>query len=394
VKLLRIALGLVAAVALALAAALFATAAKPLSADTQSGRRLANGPFAVERAEFEWVDASRPTAANGDSPGAPERHLAVALWYPVAAPGRHPLLVYSHGFMSSRYGGRYLAEHLASHGYVVVAADFPLSHLGTPGGPNAGDVVNQPGDVSFLIDRTLALPTGERPFPGEIDTQRIGAFGLSLGGLTTSLVAFHPTLRDPRIRAALSIAGPGAMFDARFYQHADLPFLMIGGTADAMIDYELNAAPLPARIRRGALVTLERANHAGFDEMADGVMRLVGNMDGLGCRALLANLDRDGGKRSPFPNLGTPEMGIAEFDGKAGLPCQKHFDDVMRVGLQHQLTTLVVRAFFDSQFADDADERASAAEFLARTLPAERPEVHYEAAGAGDSARTASIAPH
>ena len=381
---LKTALGISAVAAVALAAALYRTAPQPFPADTQSGRRLASGPFAVERAELEWVDTARPTAANGDYAGAPERRFAVALWHPVAASGRHPLLVYSHGFMSSRYGGRYLAEHLASYGYVVVAADFPLSHYGAPGGPNAGDVLNQPGDVSFLIDRTLALPARERPFAGEIDPERIGAFGLSLGGLTTSLVAFHPQLRDPRVRAALSIAGPGAMFTAHFYEQAELPFLMIAGTADAMIDYELNAAPLPGLIRRGGLVTIQRATHAGFDDVAAGFQRLLGNLDSFGCRILLATLDLDAGKRL-FAGLGTPEIGVID-PGDEALPCRKHFDDAMQAGLQHQLTTLVVRAFFDSQFADDPDERAAADAFLTRVLPGERPDVVYEAAAAHGSA--------
>src|SRR6185503_19480746 len=141
VKFLKVASGMFAAAAAALGVALFATAPGALPAETLSGRRLAVGPFAVAQTELEWIDATRPTAANGDYAGAPERRLAVALWHPIAAPGRHPLLVYSHGFMSSRYGGRYLAEHLASYGYVVVAADFPLSHFGAPGGPYVGDVV-------------------------------------------------------------------------------------------------------------------------------------------------------------------------------------------------------------------------------------------------------------
>jgi predicted dienelactone hydrolase len=281
--------------------------------------------------------------------------------------------------MSNRYGGRYLAEHLASYGYVVVAADFPLSHFGAPGGPFAGDVVNQPSDVSFLIDRTLALAPSDRGFPGEIDRERIGAFGLSLGGLTTSLVAFHPQLRDPRVRAALSIAGPGVMFTAHFYESADLPFLMIGGTSDAMIDYTLNAATLPGRIRRGGLVTIQRASHAGFDDTAGGVMRLVGNLDSIGCRALLANLHLDQTKKL-FALLGTAEIGVVD-PGDDFTPCRKHFDDAMPAGLQHQLTTLVVRAFFDGQFADDADERAAADAFMTRVLPGERPEVGYVAAG-------------
>ena len=378
-KFLKIAAGIVVVVGLAVFAALVATAARPLPADTQSGRRLAPGPFAVQSVELEWVDTARPTAPNGDCAGAPERRLPVALWYPVAAPGSHPLLVYSHGFMSNRYGGRYLAEHMASYGYVVVAADYPLSHFGAPGGPFAGDVVNQPGDVSFLIDRALALAGGERPFEGEIDTARIGTFGLSLGGLTTSLVAFHPQMRDARLRAALSIAGPGVMFTDRFYSTADLPFLMIGGTADAMIDYDLNAATLPERIRHGGLVTIAHATHAGFDEMATSALRLLGNMDGLGCRSLMANLDLDRAK-NPFAGLGTPEIGVVMPDEKQFAPCQKTFDGVMSAGLQHQLTTLVVRAFFEGQFAEDPAERTAADAFLTRVLPGERPEVAYIAA--------------
>jgi dienelactone hydrolase len=380
----KIAFGIAVIAGLFLAVELWRTAPQPFSPDTQSGRRLASGPFAVELAELEWVDASRPTAPNGDFAGAPERRFPVAIWYPVAAPGHHPLLVYSHGFMSTRYGGRYLAEHLASYGYVVVAADFPLSHFGAPGGPNAADVLNQPADVSFLIDRTLALAAGERPFAGEIDANRIGTFGLSLGGLTTSLVAFHPKLRDPRLHAALSIAGPGALFSAQFYESAaDLPFLMIGGTSDAMIDYSENAATLPGRIHRGGLVTIQRATHSGFDDMAGGLMRVFGNLDGLGCRSLLANLHLGDGKHL-FAGLAAPDIGVID-PGDGALPCRKHFDDAIGAGLQHQLTTLAVRAFFDSQFSEDPDERAASEAFLIRVLPSERPEVGYLAAGAASS---------
>ena len=49
-------------------------------------------------------------------------------------------------------GGAYLAEQLASLGYVVVAVDYPLTNGLAPGGPDVKDVVNQLADVSFLID--------------------------------------------------------------------------------------------------------------------------------------------------------------------------------------------------------------------------------------------------
>jgi hypothetical protein len=43
------------------------------------------------------------------------------------------------------------------------------------------------------------------------------------------------------VAAAISIGGVRDVFGTRFFDHADTPFLMIAGTADAIVDYELNA---------------------------------------------------------------------------------------------------------------------------------------------------------
>ena len=256
-----------ALVAAGLAVAWLRTAPEEPAADSESIARLAAGPHVVGLVELEWVDGSRPTAENGVFPGSAERAFAVALWFPEVTDGKHPLVVYSHGFLSTRHGGRYLAEHLASHGYVVLSADYPLSHAQAPGGPNFLDVIHQPGDVSFLIDQVLALDAEERPFEGDIDPERIGVFGLSLGGITSTLVAFHPEWRDPRIAAAISIAGPGDILGPGFFDHAAVPFLMIAGTSDAIIDYELNALPIPDRVLRPRL-------HPGLADAHSGPPRL------------------------------------------------------------------------------------------------------------------------
>jgi dienelactone hydrolase len=352
-----------------------ATQPEGLPQATESHARLAPGPHAIGRQELRWVDASRPTTPNADFAGAPSRELAVALWHPVDAPGPHPLVVYSHGFMSNRHGGAYLAEHLASYGYVVVSTDYPLTHFAAPGGPNVADAVNQPGDVSFMIDTVLALDGEAKPFTGEIDPTRIGVFGLSLGGLTTTLVAFHPELRDPRIAAAISIAGPTMLFSRRYFEFADVPFLMVGGTSDAMIDFESNAANVPGMVPGAGLFAIEGGTHAGFSNMASGPMRLLGNPDGLGCNALLANIDLVAGE-NPFVGIGTPEQGILDAVD-APMPCGKEFDSVMAAGRQHLLTTLAVRAFFESHFARDAGERSAHAEFLRSTAPRELSEVSF-----------------
>ena len=377
-KILKIAIALVGLLAFGLGIAWATTAPAPLPADTVSATRLAPGPFDVERREWTWVDESRPMASNGDFKGAAARTFAVALWAPGDAPGPHPLVVYSHGFMSNRHGGAYLAEHLASYGYVVISVDYPLTHFMAPGGPNPDDVTNQPADVSFLIDRVLALKPDERPYAGEIDRQRIGLFGLSLGGLTTTLATFDPKMRDARVAAAISIAGPSVFFGPRFFDHADVPFLMIAGTSDAMIDYEANARPIPDLIRRGGLVTIDGATHAGFSGMASGLMRVLGNPDSIGCTALMTNLDIETGE-NPFEDLGDEASGYVDASN-ALLPCQKQFSEVMAAGHQHLVATVAVRAFFESHFARDANERQAHAKFLAQTFPSELAEVSYASA--------------
>ena len=42
----------------------------------------------------------------------------------------------------------------------------------------------------------------EDEFYNQIDFKQIAAVGVSLGGMTSTLVAFHKDIRDPRISAA------------------------------------------------------------------------------------------------------------------------------------------------------------------------------------------------
>jgi len=377
-KTLRILAALILLIGLAIGVALTMTSPIPLVAGTVSASRLRPGPYAIDVSERVWVDESRPTDPNGDYEGAPSRSFDVALWAPVDAPGPHPLVIYSHGFMSTRHGGTHLGQHLASHGYVVVSANYPLTHFGAPGGPNANDFVHQPGDVSFLIDQALALRPDERSFRGGIDRERIAVMGVSLGGLTSTLVAYHPRYADPRIRAAISIAGPGVLFDENYFEFADIPFLMIGGTHDAMIQFDENAAGIPDKIATGGLVAIKGGSHAGFSYLTSGPLRIIGNPDEIGCATLMENLDIEEGT-NPFPGLGGPYEGIIDSAGSA-LPCEIRFADAMRAGRQQWFTMLAAHAFLESHFATDPTTRESHAQFLAETLPRENKEVEYVAA--------------
>jgi predicted dienelactone hydrolase len=335
---------------------------------SESARRLAPGPYAVGRRDSTFVDESRRTPALGDFPGAPSRTLETTLWYPKGAEGPHPLLIYCHGFMSNRRGGAYLAEHLASYGYVVAAADFPHTHGDAPGGPDLRDTVNQPGDVSFLIGALLALEEGVRPFRAGVDPRRIGVMGLSLGGLTTTLTAFHPELRDPRIQAAISIAGPGAIFSRRFFETAAVPFLMIAASEDAIVPYPANGPPILERAPSAALVTIEGGSHTGFADVAALVFRFSHHPDAAGCRALGRRLPLDRDAENPLLALGGPEVGIV-FSDDAPRPCQRApLPRAMRPQRQHLITMLAVRAFFEREFGRSAESREAASRYLARTL--------------------------
>ena len=374
----RILAVLALAFAIFVAAVFLSSAAQPPPRGSESARRLEPGPHAVASEDRIFVDRSRPTAVNGEYAGTAERTLQATLWYPAGDPGEHPLLVYSHGFMSMRSENVPLAELLASHGYVVVSVDYPLTNRNAPGGPNVGDAVNQPGDVSFVIDQVIGAP----PAAGTIDPERIGVLGLSLGGLTTTLATFHPRLRDPRIRAAVSIAGPAAMFDERFFASADVPFLMIGGTSDAMVDFQTNAAPIPGKVARGGLLTVDGASHAGFAAFADMFpLRLLDNPDWLGCKALVGNLESRR-VENPFGGLGGPEDGVV-FDGGGQPPCRNGVpEEALPAGRQLMITRLAALAFFESRFARDPAERASQEAYLYETLPKDFPEAHYTAAAA------------
>lgn len=349
---------------------------EPFEPGSESAARLQAGPLEVVRLDTEFSDPSRPTAANGDFAGAGERQLQTTVWYPQEREySPYPLLVYSHGFSSSRREAEYLARHLASHGYVVVAADYPLTNMRAPGGPQVKDVVNQPADVSFLIDSLLQLSTDAgHGLHGQIDPERIGALGLSLGGLTTTLAAFHPELRDERIRAAISIAGPTFVFTPAFYRHHSLPFLMLAGDIDALVPYRANAAPVPEQVPGGELVTIRNGSHTGFAGPA-GIMRWLQNPDAVGCWIVQRNAG-DAMEDPWFDLIGPPEMGI-DYAAEADLCTLDPLPEAMNTLRQQMITTVVVSSFFESRFARSLPARTAAARYLRQVLAAELDDVTY-----------------
>ena len=219
------------------------------------------GPYAIGTTTYHWTDAARPDPFTADP--ADRREVMVQVWYPArptdgpraryvqdgaalapiarvlglppfvmshlqlvrthaiedappAALGPRPVLVFSHGRGGYRQHNTYMTEALVSRGYVVAAIEHPSAAAGVvfPDGrvtsmdPRMmdqafvdGSVAVSAQDARFVADRLAALDAGDPKglLTGRLDLQRLGLFGVSLGGMTTAAAC----QRDPRFRACL-----------------------------------------------------------------------------------------------------------------------------------------------------------------------------------------------
>jgi predicted dienelactone hydrolase len=327
----------------------------------------------VATADLVLVDPSRPTPSNGTYAGAPDRNLPTKVWYPaaavpldgatalVASGGPFPIIVYAHGFLSSRNEAVDLKAHLASHGYIVIAPDFPLSKGGAPGGPEFGDLASQPGDLAFLLDHA-AKGTGQLAFlAGGVDMTRVGLAGLSLGGATTLVAAYHPTLNIPSVRAAVAYAPVACFFGAGLYKRA-IPTVVMGGSADELVPFhtitERTAAFAPSPL---TVVRLAGGTHVGFMgiDIPD-----AGNTDQvIACGAVQGAIGAnpaDAGAGGLSSALGA---GVLDY-ASCGKVCGETFLQTMRGARQLALTRIVTLAHFEAVLRG----RADAARFLSERL--------------------------
>lgn len=228
------------------------TATPTVSAASYAAAAAEPGPYAVGVTTVELVDTSRVTPANRDVPASPERRIPVEIWYPASSDARapdetrdapsfvddgpYPLIVFAHGFSASRAQSAQYTRHLASRGYVVASPDFPSSKGDAPGGPRLRGVIEQPADVSFIIDE-LESRDGEAGWllAGAIDFERIGMTGHSLGGLTTLLATYGPA-RDERIDASLPISPPACFIGESLVGDVTTPVMVVGGSEEIIVD--------------------------------------------------------------------------------------------------------------------------------------------------------------
>ena len=106
---------------------------------------------------------------------------AVAFENASVAEGSFPLVVFSHGHQAYAECSSFFAEHLASHGFIVVAPDH-TNNTTLDGADRDTDIyLQRPADLSAAID---ALEAGGLPVPADRANGQRVAMGHSFGGYT------------------------------------------------------------------------------------------------------------------------------------------------------------------------------------------------------------------
>jgi predicted dienelactone hydrolase len=354
------------------------------------------GPYAVGKLDITFEDTSRPIAATDRHAAAPSRTLVTTIYYPagqtrsllsrgsdpVAAGGPFPLIMYSHGYSSTRGEATQVGERAASHGYFVVSPDFPLSNLlANNGSPDGSDAHNQAGDVTFLIDQMIAFSRDpDHLFAQAIDDSRIGATGVSMGGFTTLLATFHPTLHDPRIKVSVPMAPLSALFTEGFYHTREVPMLLIHGDVDAFLAYEHSRQAFAWAAPNARLMTLKKGSHAAFAmQLDDATTELMNsllappgyhptNPDAFGCGAVAETLANG---PSVGTGLGGEENFVDQEIAARMAPCtgDEYKLPAMNATEQVNLAATAVVAMFDAHLGATADQRAEGCRYLLQELP-------------------------
>jgi len=201
----------------------------------------------VATTTMTFVDTSRTTSPWDGMPGKPSRTLVTDVWYPArgsgsvtaSGEGPYPLIVFAHGLGGAPQEYQKLLTAWAAAGFVVAAPVFPLSSSETPGGPDGGDIGNQPDDMSFVIDQVLkdsAAATG--PLAGLVDSNEVGAAGHSNGAITTLGLVANSCCRDTRVKAAVVMAGTTEGLGRGRYELAQAPpLLVVQDRHDGLVPY-------------------------------------------------------------------------------------------------------------------------------------------------------------
>lgn len=280
------------------------------------------GPYQVGIVELDLYDDLR------------EREVRTLVWYPALPDGQvrityllfveggafidapadlsdapYPTVVFSHGFNGVAEQSLTYTEHLASHGFLVIAPD----HVGnTIKDANADDeevaaaALLRPGDLRFAHQEVAALSASPgHLLSGMADTTHVALAGHSFGGYAALMAAgggvdvdaaraacdagtpadifcpyipFWPpgetiVLEDPfENLEALIVLAPGgsAAFGEEGLAGIQVPALVFGGSLDETTPMDIEVHPIYQRLPSPkAEVVIQGAVHLSFTNICD-----------------------------------------------------------------------------------------------------------------------------
>ncbi len=189
------------------------------------------------------------------------------------APGRYPLVVFSHGYAGFRDQSTFLTAFLASWGFVVAAPDHYSRDLTEVlGGPTAA--TEKTTDVEDL-EATIALMgtqdhAATSPFHGHIDTAKVGAVGHSAGGAAVEALA----ATDPKVATFVGLAGAtvGAFGQTQKGSASIVPRqpgLLMSGTSDQVVKTSSIVAAYGHLHSPKRLILIRGAGHLVFADLCE-----------------------------------------------------------------------------------------------------------------------------
>jgi predicted dienelactone hydrolase len=233
--------------------------------------------------------------------------------------GPYPLVVLSPGFALGNTTYAWLAEHLASYGFVVISPDHQERYEETFS-DNWRAVVRRPKDVLAVMAYVDDVTATGGMFEGLIDTDLVAVVGHSSGGYTALAAAggridvagftarceaalaakdpdawlcgiFLPNVSNmadlagldpmpdglwpsravPGVDAVVALAGESILFNQAGLAEITIPVMSIGGTHDFGTPFEWGALPIYKYVSsaKKILVAFEGADHMIFGTKCD-----------------------------------------------------------------------------------------------------------------------------
>ncbi len=222
----------------------------------------------VRRIQITFIDSRRPTRA--ESPPKPCRVLRTDIRVPLHRSGPRPLIVVAHGLDGDPSSLAPLLDSWARRGYVVAAPRLPTTEKDEDGSSTRQESVEQARDLSFVISRLVNASAHGRghALSNSIDPHRIGAAGMSLGGLAVYGLISNTCCRDARVRAAVLMAAVRRQFPDDHYGPNRAPVLLVQGDKDGGYHNSLDAYPELAPPKW--FITLHGSGHASPFEVPPG----------------------------------------------------------------------------------------------------------------------------